>query len=87
MSAGLHDPVGCPVMMDYTTFHRLHARYAKLRQARRELKLQLDRFGAGARPAALAYRHAAVDRAVGKIERRLNTLRGEAKNAAELAAS
>jgi len=70
-------------MMDYTTFHRLHARYTKLRQARRELKLQLDRFSHGTRPVALAYRHAAVDRAVGKIERRLDALRGQAKTAAE----
>ena len=70
-------------MMDYATFHRLHARYAKLRQARRELKLQLDRFAPAARPAALAYRHEAVDRAVGKIEKRLTALRDEAKTAAE----
>jgi hypothetical protein len=70
-------------MMDYTTFHRLHARYAKLRQARRELMLQLDRLTPAARPAALTYRHRAVDRAVGKIEKRLNALRDEAKSAAE----
>ena len=62
-------------MMDYATFHRLHARYTKLRQARRELKLQLERFPGATRPNALAYRHAAVDRAVGKIEKRLNDLR------------
>jgi hypothetical protein len=61
--------------MDYATFHRLHARYTKLRQARRELTLQLERFPAAARPLALSYRHAAVDRAVGKIEQRLNALR------------
>jgi len=73
-------------MMDYATFHRLHARYTKLRQARRELKLQLDRFTPTARPAALAYRHAAVDRAVGKIERRLDKLRGGAKTAVKQAA-
>ncbi len=74
-------------MMDYTTFHRLHARYAKLRQARRELKLQLDRLTPAARPVALAYRHAAVDRAVGKIEKRLSALRDEAKQAAEHSAA
>ncbi len=70
-------------MMDYATSHRLHARYAKLRQIRRELKLQLERFPTATRPAALAYRHAAVDRAVGKIEKRLNDLRTTASTAAE----
>ena len=70
-------------MMDYATFHRLHARYTKLRQARRELKLQLDRLAPAARPAALAYRHRAVDRAVGKIGKRMTALRGGAKAAAE----
>ena len=62
-------------MMDYPTSHRLHARYAKLRQLRRELKLQLDRFPA----AKLAYRH----RAVGKIEKRLDALRTAPTAAAE----
>ena len=80
-------PNACPprvaAMMDYATFHRLHARYTKLRQARRELKLQLDRFPTATRPVALAFRHAAVDRAVVKIEKRLNDLRTGAAPAAE----
>ncbi len=58
-------------MLDYATFHRLHVRCTKLRQARRELKLALDRAGTP----RLAFRHAAVDRALGKVERRLNALR------------
>jgi hypothetical protein len=60
--------------MDYATFHRLHVRCTKLRQARRELKLELDRAGMP-RPPRLAFRHDAVDRALGKVERRMNALR------------
>lgn len=61
-------------MMDYATYHRLHVRCSKLRQVRRELKLELDRAGQP-QPAGLAFRHAAVDRALGKVERRMNALR------------
>ena len=58
-------------MMDYATFHRLHVRCTKLRQVRRELTLEIARAGSP----RLAFRYAAVDRALGKVERRLNDLR------------
>lgn len=61
-------------MMDYATYHRLHVRCTRLRQARRELKLEIERAGFPG-PARLTFRHAAVDRALGKVERRLNALR------------
>ena len=60
-------------MLDYPTFHRLHVRCTKLRQARRELTLEIARTGTGT--PRLAFRYAAVDRALGKVERRLNALR------------
>jgi hypothetical protein len=73
-------------MMDYATYHRLHVRCTKLRQARRELKIQLDRAGQP-RPVDLAFRHAAVDRALGKVERRMNALRLQDAQQAVAAAS
>jgi hypothetical protein len=68
--------------MDYAIFHRLHARHRRLSQMRRELKTQLDRAGAD-RPTRLVFRHAAVDRAMGKVERRLAGLRDTSKSAVE----